>query len=234
MGRRISYYITNKGGSDSLKELIKTHYVAFRKWYLEEDKTSKEEFNEPLGKELFLSFLHQNVKLPEIDTIVPVLCDELTIEFLYYCDSGMGTGLVIPVGSSLHPRRYEKSTEWICQVNNKELEQFWNYLITGRSIIQDKPFNSLSAEIVVGFWTVLEQEKLYKLLTTTFGTIKEIRSKYWTMKEKESYALAIEKSLYLGTSFSIANYNPDSQGIEQILFLLEEVKGKEIIIVTEL
>ena len=50
MGQRISYFKNNF--NKSLKELLVDKYLQFRQWYLDMDKFSSEEFNEPFGSEI--------------------------------------------------------------------------------------------------------------------------------------------------------------------------------------
>ena len=85
MGQRLSYFKNNfdKG----LKDLIVENFVAFRQWYLDYDKSSMVEFNEPFGSEkLKAYFRKENDFKSKFDKLDKKLIDEVTSEFIgtYY------------------------------------------------------------------------------------------------------------------------------------------------------
>jgi hypothetical protein len=77
MGQRISYFKNNfdKG----LKDLLFENYIKFRQWYLDYDKYSMDEFNEPYGNEKLIAYFNQNMDLQtDFGNLDKNFIDELT------------------------------------------------------------------------------------------------------------------------------------------------------------
>lgn len=192
MGQRISYF-KNKSGK-ALKELIIDNFPAFKLWYLEQVKSSKEAFNESYGNKVLENYLQQKNALT-INFIASgqQLIDELTAEFIAnYCDSTIeNRKLLAPFGPTLSKWRFDESTEMVLQTGDKQLIQLWNYIYKGRSVKDTSYFNSYTNDPIIGFLAFEECLLLQAKIASYFHNPEQI--------------------------------SPQSQGLEYVLQVLNEI-----------
>jgi hypothetical protein len=176
MGQRISYYRNNfKKG---LKEIIFNNFSAFKEWYIETDKSSMEEFDEPFGDETLIIYLKQN---PDLKTDFPKLdkklVDGLTSAFIgSYCDlTDRENKIFESFGPSINTRRYQESGEIVLRTNDEILIRLWNFIIKGRSLSDNGDFDSFTNDYKIGFLTFEEHRVLKAKIETHFGNIELIR-----------------------------------------------------------
>lgn len=231
MGQRISYFKNNFG--KGLKDLIFENFSSFRQWYLDTDKSSIEEFNEPFGNENLKNYFKQNTNLKlDFDNLDKNLIAELTAEFIgSYCDSlERNNNLLEFFGPNMSNWRYEQSSEMVLATKDEDFIRLWNYIIKGRSLRDNTNFNSYENDYKIGFLGFNEQRLLKEKIETYFGDIEIMKQKYWTDKEKKELENAIANSK--NSSYSLSGHNPKSSGLEYVLEVLNKVADSknEIII----
>ena len=221
MGIRIEYYSTNTG--KTIVETLTENYVRFRHWYLKREDNSLSEFNESIGNQSFVKFLENNPTL-NLDTTPQQIIDELFAEFII--DDYQSDSIKIMDGH-LSKWRYKQSTELINESNDRELINYWNTIINGRSLVKDRDYHGLSNDYKMGYLTVKEQKGMKFLIEKHFGTLKEMKEKYWTKTEKKQWQKSQNDKNYYPK-----NHNPKSSGIELILNALTTIenKNRELII----
>lgn len=223
MERRISYGIIKSGLS--LSELLESDFIAFRSWYLKEDKKLVEKYNEHLSNEDFILILEQYDSFDKILGVGQVKLDEFVLEFIYmYCDFyGLGSDFFKSIGPEMSTWRYTSSTDIVKRYLDTKSYQLWNYLFEGRSMFKDRPFSHNEDAISIGFWKANEVEHFYNQINKKIGTIENVKEIFWTAGEKQKYQKALKDSKY--GIFGLADYNPSSSGIEYLLQTLEEMDG---------
>lgn len=222
MGQRISYFKNNF--DKKLKEIIFENFSSFRQWYLDTDKSSMEEFNEPFGNEKLKSYFKQNTDFKtDFDNLDKNLIDELTSEFIgSYCDlTDRDSNLLEFFGPTMSKWRYDPSNEMVSATKDKDFIRLWNYIVKDRSLKDNAEFDSYTNEYKIGFLTFNEHRLLKEKIETYFGNIETIKKKYWTDKEKKELERAIANSK--NSSFSISGHNPKSSGLEYVLQVLNEI-----------
>lgn len=227
MGRRISYYLSNDGST--FKELIHNQYQDFRQWFLKMHAGSIEEFNEELGSEQLIQLLKAYKKFPEAENIDQKILDEVVCEFIgTHCDYGNGRKLLTIFGPCMSKWRYTESTALINEKMDHEAKRIWNYLIFGRSLFNDNHFIADADEYKIGFWSLSERKYLKNSIETAFGSLEEIRNKYWTHKEKSDYKKALDQAkIKKLDTFGLSDHHPDTSGIEYVLQVLNETSDKK-------
>lgn len=231
MGQRISYFKNNF--SKGLKDLIFENFSSFRQWYLDTDKSSLEEFNEPFGNENLKNYLKQNTDLKtDFDKLDKKLIDELTAEFIAsYCDlTDRNSNLLQFFGPTMSRWRYEQSSEMVLETKNEDFIRLWNYIVKGRSLKDNSDFNSYTNDYKIGFLTFNEHRLLKEKIETYFGKIEIIKERYWTDKEKKELEKAIANSK--NSSYSLSGHNPKSSGLEYVLQALNEVTDSKNELIT--
>jgi len=222
MGQRISYYKNNF--QKTLKEILFENFPAFREWYLNFEKSSLEEFNEPFGNEMLIDYFKLN---PDFKTDFPKLdkkiIDELTSEFIgVYCDFTDRGGKILQFfGPTFNKWRYDQSTEMIEQSGDALFIRLWNFIIKGRSLTDNDVFESFTNDRKVGFLTFDEHRVLKDKIESYFGSIEIMKDKYWTEKEKSEEREAIANSK--DGAYSLSQHNPKSFGLEIVLQVLNEI-----------
>lgn len=222
MGQRINYFKNNF--NKGLKELIFENFSSFRRWYLDTDNSSMEEFNEPFGHQKLKIYFSQNTDFKtDFDNLHKNLIDELTSEFIgSYCDWKVrDSNLLEFIGPTMSKWRYYPSNEMVSATKDKDFIRLWNYILKGRSLKDNAEFDSFNNDYKVGFLMFNEHRLLKEKIETYFGNIKAIKKKYWTYKEKKE----LERSManLNNSSFSLAGHNPKSSGLEYILQVLNEI-----------
>jgi hypothetical protein len=227
MGQRLSYFKNNfdKG----LKDLIVENFVEFRQWYLDYDKSSMVEFNEPFGSEKLKVYFRKKTDFKsEFDKLDKKLIDEVTSEFIgtYYDLTHHENECLEFFGPSMSIWRYEESNKMILATKDIQLLKLWNFIIKGRSIADNLEFNSYTNEYKIGFLSRQECYLLKNKIEQYFGDIETIRLKYWTKKERVQLENAIAEN-----SYSLTGHNPKSSGLEYVLTAINELNehNKELI-----
>lgn len=162
----------------SLFELIDFNYQAFRKWYLKTDKESIVQFDEHLFKESYSSMLKQNDSFTSILKKGQLPTDELVYEFFgSHLEYWHNNKLLIELGSEFSTRTFISSNDLLSEKMDKKSNQIWNYLFTGRSLINDNPFSEIEDDegISIGFWKTDEVDYFSKKIRDVFGSTEEIR-----------------------------------------------------------
>ena len=226
MGQRINYFKNNF--HIGLKEIIFENFTSFRKWYLDTDKSSIEEFDEPFGNENLKNYLKQNTDFKtDFKHLDKNLIDELTSDFIgsYYDSTYPNNDLLEFFGPTMNVSRYTESDEMVLETKNKEFIKIWRYLTKGRSLKDNQEFESISNEYKIGFLTIKEVELLKNNILNYFGNIETMKSRYWTTNEKRE----LEKSK--NGPYSLSGHNPKSSGLEYVLTAINELKeyNKELI-----
>lgn len=133
MGQRISYF---KNSYDKgLKELLFDNYSTIRQWYLEFDKSSMEEFNQPFGNERLKEYFNQNKDLQaDFATLDKNFIDELTSEFVgtYYDLTHQHNDILEFLGPTMSVWRYDESNEMVSATNDKDFIELWTFMTKGR------------------------------------------------------------------------------------------------------
>ncbi len=227
MGQRISYFKNNY--NKGLKELLFDNYSNFRQWYLDFDKSSMDEFNEPFGNEKLKEYFNQDNDLQtDFATLNKKFIDELTSEFIgtYYDFTHQNNNIFDFFGPVFNKWRYDESTGMVLKTSDTEFIELWSYLIEGRSLKDKLYFDSLTNEHKIGFLDRQEYLLLKSKIELHFGDAKTIRNKYWTNKEKEEFEKAMNDK-----SYALTAHNPKSSGLEYVLSALNELtyKNKELI-----
>ncbi|WP_295797958.1 hypothetical protein [Mucilaginibacter sp.] len=234
MGQRVSYYrsILRK----TLKETIFENFSTFRQWYLDAADSSVLQFNETFGNKELKSYLAQNDDFEyNLHNLDKKLIDELTSEFLNYCDSTNSENKILELfGPTMNKWRYNESTDMVLKTNDRDFIQLWNFIIKGRCLTGYVNFESFTNDEKIGFLTYDEYSILKSKIEAHFGNIGQIKEKYWTDKEKADVREAIANSK--NGSYSLYEHNPKSSGLEYVLQALNEISitNDELITVIEL
>jgi hypothetical protein len=231
MGQRIIFFKNdfNKG----LTKLLFDNYSMFKHWYLDCDKSSMEEFNEPFGsKELKTYFKNETDFIAEFDNLDKQLIDEVSSEFIgNYCDLTDRDGIILKCfGPTMSKRRYDQSSEMVTATKDINFIKLWTYIVKGRSLKDNKDFNSYTNSYKIGFLDRQEIEELKNKIEYYFGDIKNMKDRFWTDTEKRQLENAISNSN--DTSYYILGHNPISSGLEYVMQAIEELmnNNKELII----
>lgn len=195
MGIRISYFKNNfKKG---LKEVIIENFTAFQEWYLNRHNESMEEFGEPFGTEELKAYFAQNPNFEkDFDTLEKMLLDEITSEFIgNYCDLWDRDSLMLEFfGPSIYKRWYEASTEIVIATQDQEFIKLWNYLIKGRSLRDNAPFDDYNKEDNIGFLDLSEIAVLKEKIGFHFGDKDAVR-KYGAEDDKSTGLICVLNAL---------------------------------------
>jgi len=230
MGQRISYYKNNY--DKGLKELLFDNYSNFRQWYLDFDKSSIDEFNEPFGNESLKEYFIQDRDL-EMDfaTLDKKFIDELTSEFVgtYYDLSHQQNDILDFSGPTMSVWRYDESNKMVSATKDKDFIELWTFITKGRSLKDRLQFDSFTNEYKIGFLNRDEYLLLKSKIEFHFGNNEVLRLKYWTKSEKRQLEKAITNSK--DGSYSLSGHNPKSSGLEYMLDAINELtkKNKELI-----
>ena len=230
MGQRISYFKNNfdKG----FKDLLFDNFSKFAQWYLDTDKSSREEFNEPFGIEELINYFKKELDFKsEFDRLDKHFIDELSSEFIgSYCDfTDRESNILEFFGPTMRVWRYHESSKMVSTTNDRDFTELWTYLTKGRSLKDNLHFDSFTNKYKIGFLNKQECMLLQSKIEFHFGDAETIRKKYWTNKEKAQLEKAVANSK--DGSYSLSGHNPKSSGLEYILDALYELtdKNKELI-----
>lgn len=230
MGQRISYFKNNfdKG----LKDLLFSNYSIFRQWYLDFDKSSMDEFNEPFGNERLKEYFNQDNDLQaDFATLNKKFIDELTSEFIgtYYDLTHQNNDILEFFGPTMSVWRYDESNKMVSATNDKDFIELWTFITKGRSLKDNMQFESYTNEYKIGFLNRQEYLLLKSKIEFYFGDNETMKQKFWTNKEKAQVEKAINNSK--DGSYSLSGHNPKSSGLEYVLNTLNELtdKNKELI-----
>ena len=178
MGQRISYLKNNfdKG----LKDLLFENYSNFRTWYLDYDKSSMEEYNEPFGNEVLKDYFKQYRDFEaDFENLDKNFIDELTSEFIgtYYDLTSQDNNILEFFGPMYNKWRYDESTTLVSKTKDSEFIELWTYLIKGRSLKDRLYFESLTNEYKIGFLDRQEYLQLKSKIEFHFGDTETISPK---------------------------------------------------------
>lgn len=231
MGQRISFFKNNF--DKRLKDLLFDNYSKFWTWYLDNYKSSIEEFNEPFGNELLIKYFKQDRDFhAEFESLDKKFIDELTSEFIgtYYDLTSQDNDILELFGPMFNKSRYDESTKMVTKTNDNDFIELWTYLTKGRSIKDKLHFESFTNEYKIGFLDRQEYLLLKSKIEFYFGDSETIRKKYWTESERKQVEKAIRDSR--DGAYTLSGHNPKSSGLEYFLEALNAMtdKNKELII----
>ncbi|TCI84714.1 hypothetical protein [Tenacibaculum sp. M341] len=163
MGARIVFFTAKN--DKSLKENFLADYSNFRNWVLSDWNTSelKEVGLLSMGQEINTEAIKHLSKNQNFNkNINQALFDELLAIYLgSYCDHGDGKKLYELRGPMMNKWKYENSTKLVNQKCNQETASLWNRLHVESAVNNETlPSQSLSNDLVVGWWSVEELKKL--------------------------------------------------------------------------
>lgn len=230
MGQRISYFKNNFG--KGLKELIFENFSSFQQWYLDTDKSSIDEFNEPFGNDTLKDYFKQARDLQgDFEILDKNFIDELTSEFIgsYYDLTHQHNDIFEFFGPTMSIWRYAESDKMVSATYDKDFIELWTFITKGRSLKDNLHFDSLTNEYKIGFINRQEYLLLKSKIEFHFGDTETIKRKFWTSREKAKLEKAISDSK--DGSYSLSGHNPKSSGLEYVLDALNELteKNKELI-----
>lgn len=230
MGQRVSYFKNNFG--KGLKELIFENFLSFQQWYLDTDKSSIEEFNEPFGNDNLKEYFKQARDLQEdFETLDKHFIDELTSEFIgsYYDLTHQHNDMLEFFGPTMSVWRYAESDKMVSATYDQDFIELWTFITKGRSLKDNLHFDSFTNEYKIGFINRQEYLLLKSKIEFHFGDTETMNQKFWTSREKAEFEKAISNSK--DGSYSLSGHNPKSSGLEYVLDALNELteKNKELI-----
>lgn len=231
MGQRISYFKNNF--NKGLKELIFENFSSFRQWYLDTEKSSIEEFNEPFGNEKLKIYFNQNKDYKtDFDNLDKNFIDELTSEFIgnYWDLIDQHNDILEFFGPTMSVWRYDESNKMVLATKDKDFVRLWSFIIQGRSLKDNYDFNSYTNDYKIGFLDRQECLILKSKIEFHFGDTETMRQKFWTDREKTQEDEAIKNSK--NGSYSLSGHNPKSSGLEYVMEALNELtdKNNELIV----
>ena len=188
MGLRIAYNISEN--TKGLLENFLSDLYLFRSWVLSEiEKYGALSMGQEIARDA-LEFLKSGNF--EKKSISETILDELiTIYICSYCDHGPGKNNYLYSGSFINKWKYEPSTELVNEKCDTDTKQKWNYLKYGRSVSSDNQFSkAISKDILIGYWTVMEQKQLLQSLKLVFGSKTEMMDYYYKHKINKSSLVA--------------------------------------------
>jgi hypothetical protein len=230
MGQRISYFKNNFG--KGLKELIFENFLSFQQWYLDKDKSSIEEFNEPFGNDtLKVYFKHAKDLQEDFEALPKNFIDELTSGFIgsYYDLTHQHNDMLEFFGPTMSVWRYAESDKMVSATYDKDFIELWIFITKGRSLKDNLHFDSFTNDYKIGFINRQEYLLLKSKIEFHFGDTEAIKRKFWTSREKAKLEKAISNSK--DGSYSLSGHNPKSSGLEYVLDALNGLteKNKELI-----
>ena len=234
MGARIFFYIFKD--KISLKELMLSHYTDLRDYCFKENADYFERYDDEesyYSKET-LQFLENTPKITTIENIEQGILDELISELMDsyqlenhkdYFDENCDL-----IGPCMSKSQYKKSTNLINQVMDSETKRLWNYLVLGRSLLDDKVFKTPKyGGTKTAFWIFEDWQYLQEKLIAKFGNYYEVRANYWTEKEKANLENAsLKQQDFLKPEYiALSNHNPITAGIEYVLQVFASLKNEQ-------
>ena len=176
MGAKIVFFTSIN--EKSLKDIFLGDYQKFKDWTLSDWNTSELKDNGELsmGQKIALKavrYLNEN-KNVESEIASEIIDELITVYFCSYCDHGKGKEQFELRGPMMNKWRYEKSTKLVNQKCDKSIVQLWNRLVFGCSTNSQINFSqSLSNDIVLGWWNVEEMKNMKDGLSKSFKDIQE-------------------------------------------------------------
>lgn len=230
MGQRISYFKNNF--NKGLKDLLFENYSKYRQWYLDYDKSSMDEFNEPFGNESLKAYFSEAQNLQaDFENLDKKLIDELTSEFIgtYYDLTSQQNDILDFFGPMFNKWRYDESTKMVTATNDKVFIELWQFVMMGRSLKDNLQFDSFTNDYKIGFINRQEYLTLKSKIEFHFGDTEAMTQKYWTNSEKAQFEKASANSK--NGSFDLSGHNPKSSGLEYLLEAINELtdQNKELI-----
>lgn len=224
MGRRISFY-TNQNEL-TYQQLISESYELFRIWYLIENEESLKLDNEHLHSEAFATLIEKTEQFYSFRTQDQIHVDILCNEFIGFFDCDADEEhLTDLVGLSVSTWKYLKSTKIVNEYLDKKSQHIWNFIISGRSIFNNLPFNPTDYDSKMAFWTSDELEHISENIISEFGDIESLRDRFWSDVENEKLKLALKEMQEQNRDYySLSDHSPISGGLEYILSLYDEIK----------
>lgn len=227
MGQRISYYKNNF--NIGFKDLIFENFSKFKTWYLDKDKFSMEQFNEPFGEDSLRYYFKKESDLKtDFDKLSKFFINELIAEFVgtYFDSTHQNNDVLEYFGPMFNKWRYNESTELVYETKDKKFIELWKYLIFGRSLKDNLYYESLYIELNIGFLNRQEYLLLKSKIEMYFGNHTTMRNKFWTNEEKEKYEKALSDN-----TFILTEHNPKTSGLQYVLYAINELtdQNKDLI-----
>lgn len=229
MGTRLSYLISNY--PFSLPELLERNYESFR-------KRVQAEIAEWGTADLsghVIQIIRDYERFPPLEALSQVQVDAFVGEFIGgYCNTGPGKSLFQEMGAAIRISRYKWSSLLVAMHLDPWSQKIWNYLLYGRSLLNDERFQGIEEEFRIGFWSWEEQQHLANALEQAFGKIDRIKETgaYWTAEEDATFRESLRQTIAdeLFTPLPASSYEL-SQGIETVLEILHLVSSKRTVLV---
>lgn len=171
MGARIVFFTVNN--KKSLLGNFMNDYQDFREWTLNDWKNSeiKDQGELTLGQEIkveAIDYLKNNSEINS-ETSTEIIDELLAVYFGAYCDYGNGKELYELTGPMMNKWKYEKSTKLVNKNCDEQTIKLWNRLNFGCSSNSKRNSSqSLSKDIIVGWWNVEEMRKIQISLSKAF------------------------------------------------------------------
>ena len=186
MGQRICFY-KNKS-QFFLKELVCECFSEFKEWYLNVylENEEKDEY-------ILYKYLSKIIDLSNIfDDTEQKVIDEITADFVGgFLDTKNQNHaeLVLPM---MYTRHYVENTEDILKTQDNDFIELWNIIINGRSIKNNKPFDSFTDDLKIGFLTKNEYLNLKGKIEKYFSTEMDIKGVKFVLQAIENMNLCKE------------------------------------------
>jgi hypothetical protein len=196
MGQRISFYKNNS--EYSIKELLIENYSVFKDWYLNVYLSDEEKNNYILYK-----YLIKNINLKDnFKNLKHKLINEILADFVgCYCNTteiinkqDRYLELILPF---VNKWNYNDSTKEVYKIKDKQFINLWNIIINGRSLKDDKKFESYTNEFKVGYLSRNEYDILKEKIEHNFKNIE--------INNKETFGI----SCALQAINEMGNYNKE-------------------------
>ena len=176
MGARIVFFTASN--QKSLRENFLKDFSKFRDWTISDwtNSESKDSGELSLGQRISARALHYLERNLIIESNIDhTIFDELmAVYFCSYCDHGEGKELYELRGPMMHKWRYDKSTKLVNHRCDRSGIQLWNRLNSGcRANPKMKGSQSLSEDLILGWWTVEEMKRMKESLSNVFKNPSE-------------------------------------------------------------
>lgn len=172
MGKRINFLKNNT--NSTVFELIIEHYVDFKNWYLIEEKTRFEKYNEDFGNENLKQFFKKNSNLDLVTLKNCEWLDSLMAEFVIE-SWDKGDEFFEFFAPNMYRSHYDNSYEMIQSVKDQELSTLWTYITVGRDFSNYHYRQTFFDDLSVGFLERDEYLLLQQKIEHHFGDISTLR-----------------------------------------------------------
>lgn len=172
MGKRINFLKNNT--NSTVLELIIEHYADFRNWYLTEEKTRFEKYNEDFGNENLKQFFKRNGNLDLVTLKNCEWLDSLMAEFVIE-SWDKGDDFFEFFAPNMYRSHYDNSYDMIQSVKDQELSTLWTYITVGRDFNNYGYRQTFFDNLSIGFLERDEYLLLQQKIEHHFGNISTLR-----------------------------------------------------------